>query len=86
MQARLSQLATWPFPLRLLAFVLILLAFWLPVVLVLWPFLGQGEAVRHLATTILYVELIGVLYGWGRGVRGDRHPWAYYGLTITSAW
>jgi membrane protease YdiL (CAAX protease family) len=86
MQARLSQLATWPFPLRLLAFVLILLAFWLPVVLVLWPFLGQGEAVRHLATTILYVELIGVLYGWGRGVRGERHPWAYYGLAIRGRW
>jgi len=72
LKVRLSRLATLPFPLRLLAFVLILLAFWLPVVLVLLPFWGQGESVRYLATTILYLEFIGVLYFWSWGVRGER--------------
>ncbi len=86
LKAHLRRLATWPFPLRLLAFVLILLAVWLPVVLALWPFLGTGDQVRPLATAILYLELMGILYWWGRAVRGEQRPWHSYGLALGGRW
>ncbi|APB32339.1 abortive infection protein [Gloeomargarita lithophora Alchichica-D10] len=86
LKARLSRLANLPFPLRLLAFVLILLGFWLPVVLVLWPFLGTGDQVRYLATTILYLQFVGILYLWGWGVRGEERPLASYGLNLQGRW
>lgn len=82
----LSGLATIAFPMRLLAFVLILLAFWLPVVLILWPFLGTGAQIRYLATTILYLQFIVILYFWGRWVRGESRPWVSYGLSLHRTW
>ncbi len=86
LKGTLTRLATLPFPLRLLAFGGILLAFWLPVVVAIWPFLETGAQVRYGATTILYLQFVIILYFWGRGVRGARHPWTDYGLAGNGRW
>ncbi len=83
---RLNRLGALPFPFRLLSFVVILLAFWLPVVLMLWPFLPTGAHIRYLATTILYLQFVGILYFWGREVRGEVRPWVSYGVNFQPAW
>lgn len=83
---RLNRLGALPFPFRLLAFVLILLTFWLPVVGIIWPFLHMGSQVHYLATLILYLQFVGVLYFWGRAVRGEAHPLAGYGLSLGGRW
>ncbi|MEN9214674.1 MAG: CPBP family intramembrane metalloprotease [Gloeomargarita sp. DG02_3_bins_56] len=86
LKGALTRLAGLPFPLRLLAFLLILFAFWLPVVRLVWPFLGTDASIRSLATTILYLQFVIILYFWERWVRQEVHPWASYGLVLNRRW
>lgn len=82
----LKRLTRWPLPGRLLAFVGLVLLVWLPVVAFLWPFLDGDGSIRSLATGILYLQFVGVLYFWGRAVRGEPDPWRLYGLQCNRRW
>lgn len=82
----LSWLTAVPFLGRLLAFVLLLLLVWLPVVAALWPFLQGNTPIRSIATGILYLEFVGMLYLWGRAVRDEKRPWVMYGLQLNRRW
>ncbi|WOD38798.1 type II CAAX endopeptidase family protein [Nodosilinea sp. E11] len=77
-----AQLATYPPLLRVLVFLLIVVAFWLPGALPLYWLAGRGllPGGDLLPTALLYVVFLLVLPQWERRVRGERQPWTKVGF------
>jgi membrane protease YdiL (CAAX protease family) len=77
-----AKLATWPPLVRVLIFLLIVVAFWLPLALPLYWLSGRGllPGGDLFPTALLYIVFLGVLPRWERQVRGESHPWAKIGF------
>ncbi|MDX1976113.1 MAG: type II CAAX endopeptidase family protein [Pseudanabaenaceae cyanobacterium bins.68] len=63
---------------RILLFLLILLASWLPIAAPVY--LTWGEQVATPLIVMVYLEFIALIWIWGRYVQQQRHPFAFYGL------
>ncbi|MDI9634289.1 type II CAAX endopeptidase family protein [Geitlerinema splendidum] len=88
MNPKLRELAGYPVPIRLGAFILALAVVWLPFAAILYGAArrlnGDSPEVENALTIavmgLLFIEfLIGVRY-WARGVHGISHPLKHYGL------
>ena len=79
------KLAQWPALARVLAFLAIAVALWLPVA---WPFYRLSSQGRLpggdlIPTALLYLVFLALLPPWQRRVHGLRHPWRAIGFTGT---
>ncbi|GCA83884.1 hypothetical protein MiHa_01853 [Microcystis aeruginosa NIES-2522] len=80
MNKRLRVIATYPVPLRLGIFILLLLFLWLPIALPLYHFFAtNANLVSILTLSVLYLEFLGLSHWWGRTIYGDEGL-ADYGL------
>ncbi|TRU23372.1 MAG: CPBP family intramembrane metalloprotease [Microcystis aeruginosa Ma_MB_S_20031200_S102] len=80
MNKRLRVIATYPVPLRLGIFILLLLFLWLPIALPLYHFFAtNANLVSILTLSVLYLEFLGLSHWWGRIIYGDEGL-ADYGL------
>ncbi|MFN7338901.1 MAG: CPBP family intramembrane glutamate endopeptidase, partial [bacterium] len=67
MNKRLRVIATYPVPLRLGVFILLLLFLWLPIALPLYHFFAtNANLVSILTLSVLYLEFLGLSHWWGR--------------------
>jgi membrane protease YdiL (CAAX protease family) len=77
------KLAQWPALARVLAFLVIAVALWLPVA---WPFYRLSSQGRLpggdlIPTAMLYLVFLALLPQWQRRVHGLRQPWRAIGFT-----
>jgi membrane protease YdiL (CAAX protease family) len=80
MNKKLRVIATYPVPLRLGIFVLLLLLLWGPIAIPLYYlFAANANLVSILTLIVLYLEFLGLSHYWGRAVYGDQGL-ADYGL------
>jgi len=79
----LDSIARFPAPARLGVFVGLLLLVWLPVALPLYRWLGIGNTGSTVTIVILYLEFLGLLQIWGRGVYRRPQPLRAYGLDFS---
>lgn len=76
------KLAGYPPLGRMLIFLLIVVALWLPLALPLYGLAGQGALPGGdlVPTALLYIVFLVVLPRWERQVRGEPHPWVKIGF------
>ncbi|MBE9108431.1 CPBP family intramembrane metalloprotease [Nodosilinea sp. LEGE 07298] len=76
------KLAKFPPLGRVLIFLLIVVALWLPLALPLYWLAGQGTLPGGdlFPTALLYIIFLVVLPRWERQVRGETHPWTQVGF------
>ncbi|MDX2272016.1 MAG: CPBP family intramembrane glutamic endopeptidase [Cyanobacteriota bacterium] len=74
----MSILLTWPFPLRFLTFLLVLVLGWLPIAALLWLSIPPA---RDYVWIPLYAWLLILLWQWGSRVWRYERPFISYGLT-----
>lgn len=80
MNKRLRVIATYPVPLRLGIFILLLLFLWLPIALPLYHFFAtNANLVSILTLSVLYLEFLGLSHWWGRTIYSGEGL-ADYGL------
>lgn len=77
----LDRLNSYPAPIRIILFLLTLLALWLPIAAPMY--LIWGEAVGVALTILLYCGFLGLIWFWGRKIAKYSHPYRYYGLSFT---
>lgn len=79
---RWGQVASFPPLVRVLIFLLIVVALWLPLALPLYWLAGRGVLPGGdlLPTALLYLVFLLVLPRWERRVRGEQRPWAKVGF------
>lgn len=75
-----SKLARLPAPVRLLAFLLVLLLLWLPIAVPIALSLPDANAVTIATMTVLFVEFLAWIQLWGRKVHRDARILSTYGL------
>ncbi|PZV20119.1 MAG: hypothetical protein DCF21_05840, partial [Leptolyngbya sp.] len=82
-----AKVATYPPLVRVLLFLLIVVALWLPLALPLYWLAGQGVLPGGdlLPTALLYLVFLLLLPRWERRVRGEQQPWAKVGFAGRSA-
>lgn len=78
----ISRLNSYQAPIRIILFLLTLLAIWLPIAAPMY--LIYGETVGIALTILLYCEFLGLIWWWGRKIAKYAHPFRYYGLSFTS--
>ena len=76
-----ARLDKYKAPVRIVIFLLTLLALWLPIAAPLH--LIFGEAVGVGLTILLYSGFLGLIWVWGRKVAKYAQPFRYFGLTFT---
>jgi LPXTG-motif cell wall-anchored protein len=76
-------LAQFPAPVRILAFLLLLLLLWLPFVGLAYWLLEDPNTISLMVMPILFSEFIVLLQVWGQRVYHHLHPLQHYGLTRT---
>ena len=77
----LDRLNSYPAPIRIILFLLTLLALWLPIAApmhLIW-----GESVGVALTILLYCGFLGLIWFWGRNIAKYSHPYRFYGLLFT---
>jgi membrane protease YdiL (CAAX protease family) len=80
MNKKLRVISTYPVPLRLGIFILILLLLWGPIAIPIYHlFAANANLVSILTLSVLYLEFLGLSHYWGRAIYGDRGL-ADYGL------
>ncbi|WP_271254271.1 CPBP family intramembrane glutamic endopeptidase [Pseudanabaena sp. Chao 1811] len=77
----ISRLNSYQAPIRIILFLLTLLAIWLPIAAPMY--LIFGEPVGIALTILLYCEFLGLIWFWGRKISQYAHPFRYYGLSFT---
>lgn len=77
------RVAQFPPPVRLVIFLLVLMAVWLPIAAPIYWIWGTGNTASTVALLILYSEFIGLLHLWGRLVHHHAYPLQYHGLVRT---
>jgi membrane protease YdiL (CAAX protease family) len=77
-----DRLNSYQAPIRIILFLLTLLAIWLPIAAPIY--LVWGEPVGLALTILLYVEFLGLIWWWGRSIAKYSYPYRYYGLTFTA--
>ncbi|MEM8640173.1 MAG: type II CAAX endopeptidase family protein [Cyanobacteria bacterium P01_G01_bin.54] len=81
----LKHIATYPAPLRLGCFVLVLALLWLPLATPLYLLLRDDPNRASIVTMVLLgLMFIGLLYNWGKWIYGYRRPFSHYGLVCSS--
>lgn len=78
-------IARSPAPVRIVAFLLVLLALWLPWVVLVYLNVRDPNTISILTMSVLFIEFFVVLWVWGRRVYGRSHPIRGYGLWLTRA-
>jgi len=78
----ISRLNSYQAPIRIILFLLTLIAIWLPIAAPIY--LIFGESVGIALTILLYCEFLGLIWWWGRKIAKYAHPFRYYGLSLTS--
>jgi hypothetical protein len=76
-----SRLDKYKAPVRIVIFLLTLVALWLPIAAPLY--LIFGESIGVALTILLYGGFLGLIWFWGRRVAKYDQPFRYYGLTFT---
>ncbi|MFN6067306.1 MAG: lysostaphin resistance A-like protein, partial [Pseudanabaena sp.] len=77
----ISRLNSYQAPVRIILFLLTLLAIWLPIAAPMY--LLWGESVGIGLTILLYCEFLGLIWWWGHRISQHSHPFRYYGLSFT---
>lgn len=78
LKSTISRWRTLPAVSRILGFLAILLAGWLPIAAPVY--LTWGDQVATPLVVLVYLEFIALIWIWGRYVQQQPHPWAFYGL------
>lgn len=78
----ISRLNSYQAPIRIILFLLTLIAIWLPIAAPMY--LIFGESVGIALTILIYCEFLGLIWWWGRKIAKYAHPFRYYGLSLTS--
>ncbi|MEG4116274.1 type II CAAX endopeptidase family protein [Microcoleus sp. N9_B4] len=80
---RLQIIATYPFPLRVIIFLLILLAIWLPLAAPIYLLVKDSNLATILTMGLLFTEFLFLVPRWGKQVYGQTQLLKSYGLTNT---
>jgi membrane protease YdiL (CAAX protease family) len=80
---RLQIIATYPFPLRVIIFLLILLAIWLPLAAPIYLLVKDSNLATILTMGLLFTEFLFLVPRWGKQVYGQTQLLKSYGLINT---
>ncbi|MCU0570724.1 MAG: CPBP family intramembrane metalloprotease [Oculatellaceae cyanobacterium Prado106] len=80
MKAKFAALAKYPAPLRILAFLLVLLVIWLPVAAPIALLIPDQNWVTLLTMPLLFVEFLALIRLWGKWVHQENRILQRYGL------
>lgn len=83
LQRLANTIATYPAPARLILFLLLLAAIWLPIAAPVFLIFGDRSSAYLVA--FLYCLFIGLIGVWGRNVVKTKKPYAHYGLIFNLA-
>lgn len=79
----LKSLSTQPAPVRIVGFLVILVALWLPMAGIIGWQVREANQVTILAMTALFLVFLGLLPLWGRRVHRYRQPFAQLGWVVS---
>lgn len=80
MKLALSELVHYPAPVRVAAFLFVLLLLWVPIAVPIYWFVKDGNVVSILTLLILYSEFMLLVRFWGQRVYGQPNLLWRYGL------
>lgn len=80
LEARLAQLANFPAPLRILAFLLLLASVWLPVALLIAVWSHDANRTTILTMALLFLGFLALIPRWGRWLHHEPQIFRTYGL------
>ncbi|MEG4841281.1 CPBP family intramembrane glutamic endopeptidase [Microcoleus sp. B9-D4] len=80
---RLQRIASYPFPLRVIIFLLILLAIWLPLAAPIYLLVKDSNLATILTMGLLFTEFLFLVPRWGKQVYGQTQLLKSYGLINT---
>ncbi|MCU0543498.1 MAG: CPBP family intramembrane metalloprotease [Oscillatoriaceae cyanobacterium Prado104] len=83
MNHRIKKIGSYPFPWRVIIFLLILLAIWLPAAIPIYFLVKDSNLATILTMGLLFVEFIILLPQWGKRVYGKTNLFKSYGLVNT---
>ncbi len=84
MKSNFTRISSYPAPIRLGLFILVLLSLWLPIAIPLYLILKSDPNLTTIVTMgLLYLEFIGLLFIWNRKVYHNVYWWRQYGLVFT---
>lgn len=83
MTDRIHKIASYPFPLRVAIFLLILLAIWLPFAVPIYLLVKDSNLATILTMGLLFVEFVILVLQWGKRVYRQTNLFASYGLVNT---
>jgi uncharacterized protein len=83
---KLKTIAKFPAPVRLFVFTGVLLILWLPLAIPIDLAIADNENLATIATmALLFIELLGLWYLWGKYVYRESNIFTRYGLSFTAA-
>lgn len=77
------KIASYPFPLRVIIFLLILLSIWLPLAVPIYLLVKDSNLATILTMGLLFVEFLFLVRQWGKKVYGQNQLLKSYGLINT---
>ena len=80
---RIPKIASYPFPLRVIIFLLILLAIWLPLAAPIYLLVKDSNLATILTMGLLFTEFMFLVPRWGKQVYGQTQLLKSYGLINT---
>ncbi|MEG4944276.1 CPBP family intramembrane glutamic endopeptidase [Microcoleus sp. F4-D5] len=80
---RIQIIATYPFPLRVIIFLIILLAIWLPLAAPIYLLVKDSNLATILTMGLLFAEFLFLVPRWGKQVYGQTKLLKSYGLINT---
>lgn len=80
---RIQIIASYPFPLRVISFLLILLAIWLPLAAPIYLLVKDSNLATILTMGLLFTEFLFLVPRWGKQVYGQTQLLKSYGLINT---
>jgi uncharacterized protein len=88
MTNRFKKIASYPFPLRIIIFLLILLAIWLPLAAPIYLLVKDSNLATIMTMGLLFVWFLMLVPQWGKRVYGKTNLFESYGLVNTkqNAW
>jgi uncharacterized protein len=81
LKSQFAALAKYPAPVRILAFLLVLVILWLPVAAPIALLVKDANTVTLLTMPLLFVEFLVLIRLWGRWVHQDGRVFKSYGLS-----
>ena len=83
MNGDLSKLGSYPAPIRMGLFVVMLLLSWLPFAIPIYGWGGDRPWVDIVAPVILYGEFLVLIHWWGRSIYQQPHIFQHYGYSLS---